>query len=79
MGAQGDGPPPWVPAPAFWVGWGPFGHPCGLSGMLWGWRNYCTDFYVAESPCFHLPGKWLNFVREGSDLAGSGGTNLVET
>lgn len=79
MGAQGEGPPPWVPAPAFWVGWGPFGHPCGLSGMLWGWRNYCTDFYVAESPCFHLPGKWLNFVREGSDLAGSGGTNLVET
>lgn len=42
------------PTPSGWGG-GPFGHPCGLSGMLWGWGDYCTDFYVAGSPCFHLP------------------------
>ena len=45
--------------------------------MRWAWWDYCTDFYVAGSPCFHLPGKWLNFVKEQSDLAGNGGTNTV--
>lgn len=50
---------------------------CGLCRMLWGWWDHCTDFYVAGSACFHLPGKWLNFVKEESDLAGNGGTNTV--
>lgn len=53
------------------------GHMCGLCRMLWGWWDHCTDFYVAGSACFHLPGKWLSFVKEESDLAGNGGTNTV--
>ena len=64
MGAQGAGPPPWVPAHAFWVGWGPVWAPVWPSWHALGVGGLLHRFLCSWKPLFSSSWEELRKRRE---------------